>query len=73
MKALVTGIRHTVTPKSTARRVRVVERSHTVKPKGNGKGVILRKKRGTHLVRVSVDEGVRLRRYKDRFLLKVDT
>jgi len=50
-----------------------VDRSHTVKPKGNGKGVILRKKRGTHLVRVSVDEGVRLRRHKDRFLLKVDT
>jgi hypothetical protein len=44
-----------------------------VKPKGNGGGVVLQKKRGTHLVRVSVDKGVVLRRHKDRFLLKVDT
>jgi len=73
VRGKITQHSHTVKPKCVAHRTVVVQRSHRVSPKGNGKGVVLRKARDTRLVRVSTREGVIVCRKKDRFILKIDT
>jgi hypothetical protein len=73
MRAKVLNRSHKVTPKCRNRKLVTKNTEHRVSPKGNGKGVVLRRRRVSFLNRVSVDEGVILRKVKNHHLLKIDT